>query len=103
MGERNLWDEVLALLDGKMNRFIFFSWFRAVRFLSYSDGLLRVAVPNALFREWFLARYAPVVDEALANLGRPGTSVNYVVVPQVQSHYPSPFAHSQRSSPHSQR
>ena len=86
MGERNLWDEVLSLLDGSMNRFIFFTWFRAVSFLSYSDGLLRVAVPNALFRDWFLTRYAPIVDEALANLGRPGTSVNYVVVPQVPPH-----------------
>ena len=96
MGDGNLWDQVLTLLDGKINRFIFFTWFRAVSFLSYSDGLLRVAVPNALFRDWFLTRYAPVVDEALASLGRPGTSVSYVVVPQVPSRYPSPFAHSQR-------
>ena len=92
MGDGNLWDEVLTLLDGRMNRFIFFTWFRAVSFLSYSDGLLRVAVPNALFRDWFLARYAHVVDDALARLGRPGTSVNYIVVPQVQGRFPSPFA-----------
>lgn len=92
MGDSNLWEQVVTLLDGRMNRFILSTWFRPVNFLSYSDGLLRVGVPNVLFRDWFLARYAPVVDDALAHLGRPGTSVNYVVVPQPQGSFPSPFA-----------
>ena len=91
MGEGNLWDQVVTLLDGRMNRFTLFTWFKPVSFLSYSDGLLRVGVPNLLFRDWFLARYAHVVDEALAHLGRPGTCVNYVVVAQPQGPCPSPF------------
>lgn len=91
MDERNLWDQVLALLDGTMNRFIFFTWFRAVGFLSYSDGLLRVSVPSVLFRDWFLVRYAPIVDDALSHLGRGGTAVNYVVIRQTQVRFPSPL------------
>ena len=92
MADGNLWDDVLALLDGRMNRFILFTWFRPVRFLSDRDGLLRVGVPNVLFRDWFLTRYAHIVDDALAHLGRPGTSVNYIVVPQVHGRFPSPLA-----------
>jgi len=91
MSDGNLWDQVLTLLDGRVNRFIFSTWFRAVGFLSYSDGLLRVSVPNALFRDWFLLRYAPIVDDALSHLGRGGTAVNYVVVQQPTTPLSSPF------------
>jgi len=91
MSERNLRDQVLTLLDGRINRFIFSTWFRAVGFLSYSDGLLRVSVPSVLFRDWFLVRYAPIVDDALSHLGRGGTAVNYVVVPRPTIPLPSPF------------
>ena len=92
MGDGNLWEQVVALLDGRMNRFILSTWFRPVSFLSDRDGLLRLGVPSVLFRDWFLARYAHVVDDALTHLGRPGTSVNYIVVPEPQGPCPSPFA-----------
>lgn len=92
MGELNLWEQVLALLDGRMNRFIFFTWFKAVGFLSCSDGLLRVSVPNVPFRDFFLLRYAHIVDDALSHLGRGGTSVDYVVVGQPPARFSSPFA-----------
>lgn len=40
--------------------------------------MLRIGVPNKLFRDWFMVRYAPLVEHALAELGRGDMSVSYV-------------------------
>jgi chromosomal replication initiator protein len=88
----NLWDEILAVLETRISRHIFFTWFRAVSFKSEDDGVLQISVPCTLFRDWFLIRYAPVVDEALVHLGRGGVAVSYAVEPKPVERYPSPFA-----------
>ncbi len=71
----NLWDEVLARVEGKINRHSFATWFRPTGFLSHDGGTLRIAVPNAQFREWLSKNYLGVLQEALAEAGQPGTQV----------------------------
>ena len=39
---------------------------------------IRVRVPNALFRDWLTKHYAAVIDEALAEVQRPGAPVAFV-------------------------
>jgi chromosomal replication initiation ATPase DnaA len=92
MSGSNIWDQILSVFETRINRHIFFTWFRAVSFKSEGDGVLQVSVPCTLFRDWFLIRYAPVVDEALAHIGRGGMSVSYIVEPTAPARYPSPFA-----------
>jgi chromosomal replication initiator protein len=72
----NLWDEVLAKVESKVNRHSFATWFRPTNFLSLQDGRLRVGVPNAQFKDWLTKNYQGVLAEALSELGR--TSVNVV-------------------------
>jgi chromosomal replication initiator protein len=71
----NLWDDVLARIEVKVNRHSFATWFRPTSFLSLDDDRLRVAVPNAQFREWLSKNYHGVLAEALAELGRPEVTV----------------------------
>jgi chromosomal replication initiator protein len=66
----NLWDEVLAKVEGKINRHSFATWFRPTSFLSLKDSHLVVGVPNAQFKEWLTKNYRGVLTEALADLGR---------------------------------
>jgi chromosomal replication initiator protein len=66
-----LWDEVLARVERKVNRHSFATWFRPTSFLSSDDETLRVGVPNAQFREWLSKNYLGVLQEALAEVGRP--------------------------------
>ena len=78
MNTSNIWDQVLSLVEGRKNRLAFSTWFRPTRFISDDGVELRISVPNALFRDWFLKHYAPIVDETLAEIERGGTIVRYV-------------------------
>src|SRR3982750_2844532 len=90
MTASNIWDQVLARVETKVNRHSFYTWFKPTTFVSDLDGALRVRVPNALFRDWLTKHYAAVIEEALVEVQRPGAPVAFVtedtaepVVPEV--------------------
>jgi chromosomal replication initiator protein len=83
----NLWDEVLARVEAKVNRHSFATWFRPTSFLSQDEALLRVGVPNSQFREWLSKNYMGVLQESLAEVGHPGVRVSFE---EVADEIPSP-------------
>jgi chromosomal replication initiation ATPase DnaA len=85
MSMRCIWDDVAVLVAARTNRFTFSTWFKPVKFISDDGVALRVLVPNGLFREWFLTHYSPIVEQALAELGRDGTIVSYLVDEGIRS------------------
>jgi chromosomal replication initiator protein len=74
----NIWDQVLARIETKVNRHSFYTWFKPTAFVSDRDGSIRVRVPNALFRDWLTKHYPAVIDEALAEVQRAGAPVAFV-------------------------
>lgn len=48
--------------------------------------MLLIGVPSALFGDWVMMRYGPFVEQALAELDRKGTAVNYVIEGADASH-----------------
>src|SRR5262245_46706505 len=74
----NIWDQVLARVETKVNRHSFYTWFKPTAFVSDRDGSIRIRVPNALFRDWLTKHYAAVIDEALAEVQRAGAPVTFV-------------------------
>src|SRR5881392_2033415 len=78
MTTSNIWDQVLARIETKVNRHSFYTWFKPTSFVSDQDGGIRVRVPNALFRDWLTKHYAAVIEEALSEVQRAGTSVAFV-------------------------
>lgn len=74
----NLWDAILARIETKVNRHSFYTWFKPAVFLDERDGLVRIRVPNALFRDWLTKHYSAVIDEALGEIERPGTTIAFV-------------------------
>jgi chromosomal replication initiator protein len=73
----DLWDEVLLRVEGKVNRHSFATWFRPTSFLSQDGSTLRIAVPNAQFREWLTKNYLGVLQEALTEVGQPSLRVSF--------------------------
>ena len=73
----NLWDEVLAKVEAKVNLHSFATWFRPTTFLSLDGSTLRIGVPNAQFREWLSKNYLGVLQEALAEAGQPSLRVAF--------------------------
>jgi chromosomal replication initiator protein len=71
----NLWDDVLARVETKVNRHSFATWFRPTSSLGVQGSTLRVVVPNAQFKDWLAKNYQSVIAEALEELGRGEVSV----------------------------
>src|SRR5512137_1361482 len=78
MGHTNVWDDVLARIETKVNRHSFYTWFKPTSFLSDSGDVVRVLVPNALFKDWLTKHYSSVLAEATAEILRPGVVIAFV-------------------------
>jgi chromosomal replication initiator protein len=74
----NIWDQVLARIETKVNRHSFYTWFKPTVFVAEQDGAIRVRVPNALFRDWLTKHYAAVIEEALTEVQRAGAPIAFV-------------------------
>ena len=67
----NVWDQVLAKVEAKVNRHSYFTWFKPTGFVADDGVTLTVRVPNPLFKDWLTKHYAVVLEEALQEVGRP--------------------------------
>jgi len=74
----NIWDAVLARIETKINRHSFYTWFKPTDFVAELDGRLQVRVPDTLFRDWLTKHYSAVLDEALREVERPGSRVEFI-------------------------
>jgi chromosomal replication initiator protein len=74
----SIWDQVLSRIETKVNRHIFYTWFKPTSFVADEGAALRIRVPNALFRDWLTKHYAAVLDEALGEVDRKGAAVAFV-------------------------
>ena len=77
MSTPNLWEQILARIETKINRHSFYTWFKPTSFVEETAEALRVRVPNALFRDWLAKHYSGVINEALADVGRRGLSLEF--------------------------
>ena len=78
MTGQTFWDQLLGRIEPKVNRHSFLTWFKPATFVRDEGTALVVRVPNAVFRDWLMRHYAGVMDETLAELGRPGCTVTLV-------------------------
>lgn len=72
-----IWDAVLGRIETKVNRHTYFSWFDRSSLLRDDESALVIRVPTPMAAEWLTKHYATVIDEALAEVGRPGVSLSY--------------------------
>src|SRR5882672_4059747 len=80
----NLWDEILARVETKVNRHSFYTWFKPTTFLAADTRSVTVRVPNPLFKDWLMKHYAGVISEAMNEVKRPNLAVNFVAEPQTE-------------------
>lgn len=73
-----IWDQILTRIETKVNRHIFYTWFKPTAFVADAGGALRIRVPNELFRDWLTKHYPAVLDEALLEIGRAGSTITFV-------------------------
>jgi chromosomal replication initiator protein len=83
----NLWEEILARIETKVNRHSFYTWFRPTSFIADNRTSVTVRVPNGLYKDWLTKHYSGVIGEAMNEVKRPNLAVNFV--PDTGSDNPS--------------
>ena len=87
----NIWEQALARIETKVNRHSFYTWFKPTSCVDDHGDQLTICVPNTLFRDWLLKHYGGIMADALAEIGRPGTLLNFVAEePAAQAAPPAP-------------
>jgi chromosomal replication initiator protein len=76
--QMNLWDQILARVERKVNRHSFYTWFKPTAFVSEDAAALTVRVPNALFKDWLTKHYSGVIAEAMAEVRKGTVAVSFV-------------------------
>jgi chromosomal replication initiator protein len=74
----DVWEQVLRLVDTKVNRYAYQTWFKGTSLLADEGSTLKVQVPDSHFKSWLTKHYIGVIDEALKQLGRENTRVVFV-------------------------
>jgi chromosomal replication initiator protein len=74
----NLWEEILARIETKVNRHSFYTWFRPTSFVTDDRTSVTVRVPNGFFKDWLTKHYSGVINEAMSELKRPNLTVQYL-------------------------
>lgn len=74
----NLWDQILARIETKVNRHSFYTWFKPTSFIGDDGASISVRVPNSLFKDWLTKHYSGVIAESLSEVKRPHCSVNFI-------------------------
>ncbi len=81
----DIWEQVLARIETKVNRHSFYTWFKPTVCLEDGGDRLTIKVPNSLFRDWLLKHYGGVLADALTETGRPGTSLSFITDDQIKT------------------
>ena len=76
--DASIWDQILTRIETKVNRHSFFTWFKPTSFVADAGHTITVRVPNILFKDWLTKHYSLVLNEALAEVRRPGVSLLFV-------------------------
>jgi chromosomal replication initiator protein len=79
------WEVVLGRVESKVNRHSFYTWFKRTTQVADEGTSLLIQVTDELVREWLEKHYAGVLAEALTDVGRPGTALQFITETEVQA------------------
>ncbi len=86
----NIWEEILSRVQAKVNRHSFYTWFKPAAFVADDGAVVTVSVPNVFFRDWITKHYSGVISEALDEVRRAETLVNFVASGTPEAEAPPP-------------
>src|SRR5262245_53638108 len=78
MTSANIWDEILSRVETKVNRHVFYTWFKPTTLVTDAHATITVRVPGTHFKEWLPKHYSAVLAEALDDVHRGGARLVFV-------------------------
>jgi chromosomal replication initiator protein len=85
-----VWDEVLEIARGELNKPTIKTWFEHTTPLSADDGRLVVAVQNEFALDWIDARYRGLLNAALSQVSGDTLELEFSVAPEAIPEAPEP-------------
>jgi chromosomal replication initiator protein len=85
----NLWEQILARVETKVNRHSFYTWFKPTTFIGSDARQISVRVPNPLFKDWLTKHYSGLIAEAMAEVQTASLDVNFIADGQGEGHQPA--------------
>ena len=74
----DVWKQALRRIELKVSRHAYDSWFRDTELIADNGNVIVVGVPNTFISEWLHRHFAVIVAEALSELARIDTVIEYV-------------------------
>jgi|MudIll2142460700_1097286.scaffolds.fasta_scaffold01007_4 chromosomal replication initiator protein len=65
---REVWEEALAVIRGRISRQSFEAWFRPLTLGAVEENRVQILLPNRFFKEWFEDHYLGLLRSALEDL-----------------------------------
>ena len=86
--KEELWESVVRVLREQLNEAVWFSTFADAVPVDCDDASFTLQVPNSLARERIQSRYLQLVNEALAEVGRPELELAVVIATEESEELP---------------
>jgi len=82
LAKTEIWNEALAMVEARLNRHIFDSWFRSIQFLGFDDEAKLVELEASdVTADWVNRYYTELIKHCLNSLGRDGYSIKWSTKP----------------------
>lgn len=79
----NQWEQVLALLQNKVSKPSYDTWFKSTKATLFSETLVRVKAPNEFAREWLETRYSKIITSAIFELFNRNVEIKFIVEEEI--------------------
>src|ERR1051325_3832706 len=79
MSNRELWQNALVQIELGTSEASFRTWFRNTDIASRDQGVVHVAVPSKIVKEWLMEKHHKLILKALRGLDSSIRTVEYVV------------------------
>ncbi len=78
----NIWNDVIPSLEKSLNKPIFEALISSTKLLSYSNGVLEIAVPNPLVKDWLSKHCITLVEQEVKSIDPNVSQVKFVIGPK---------------------
>jgi chromosomal replication initiator protein len=93
------WEQVLDLLQNKVSKPSYDTWFKSTKATLFSETLVRVKAPNEFAREWLETRYAKIITSAIFELFNRNVEIKFIVEEEIIDDFVQPTARTISAKP----
>lgn len=84
---QDLWQKTIAILETKLSKPSFETWFKQTTPVSFDNQALTIGVPNDFARDWLESRYSVLIREIVQSITKKDVAIKFVI-PQVAEESP---------------